>query len=133
MEFQKSIHQQVLEKNFGKVQKSIQKGFVNQLDRSGFSPLLYAVGRQGDLEMARLLLENGANPNGHTRVGRVSCLHRAVLAGNPEIVELLLKFGADPLAIDLDNRTVHDCLKDIVDEFKREKISECLDSKLFPV
>jgi ankyrin repeat protein len=122
MDFQKSIHQAVLAKNYDKVKKSIKKGHVNQLDQSGFTPLLYAVGKQGDLQMARILLENGANPNSHTRIGRVSCLHRAVLAGNAEIVKLLLEFGADSTAVDLDDRTVYDCLKSISDEQIRKLI-----------
>jgi ankyrin repeat protein len=122
MDFQKSIHQAVLEKNFDKVQKFVEKGHVNQQDQSGFTPLLYAVGKQGDLRMARLLLENGANPNLHTRIGRVSCLHRAVLAGNAEIVKLLLEFGADSGAVDLDNRTVYDCLEAISNDQSREMI-----------
>lgn len=128
LEFQKSIHQQVLSKNYVKVEKYLEKGFVNQQDQSGYTPLLYAVGKNGDLEMAKLLLENGANPNDHTKIGRVTCLHRAVLAGRAEIVKLLLDWGADMSAVDLDNRTVFDCLRAITDTKTRDEVGLVLKS-----
>jgi len=71
---------------------------VNQMggDRSG-SPLVHAAGR-GHLEVVRLLLERGADPNlpeeGNAPHGRA--LYSAVYGRHFEVARLLLEHGADP-------------------------------------
>ena len=57
-------------------------------------PLLWACGH-GRTEVAEMLLDAGADPNGSSEDG-VTALLAAAAAGETEIVKLLLKRGADP-------------------------------------
>ena len=71
---------------------------VNSRDMAGFTPLHHCLTGQGNpvtYQMAKLLLENGANPNAPTRFGLVP-LTICVMAGDIERAELLVKHGADP-------------------------------------
>jgi ankyrin repeat protein len=52
--------------------------------------------RADDTAAVRTLIENGANVNSRTSAEGWSALHYAVRNGNPEVVQLLLKAGADP-------------------------------------
>jgi ankyrin repeat protein len=122
MDFERSIHNAVLQNNYSKVRKMIEK--VNDEDAYGYTPLLYAC-RKGDADMCRLLLENGACVKQTTRLGQVSCLHRAILGGHLEIVRLLLQWGADRNAVDKDGRTIADLVSQL-----DEPIKTCI-SKLF--
>jgi ankyrin repeat protein len=72
----------------------------NQLNNT---PLNAAVAA-GRLEIARRLLEKGADANAHQH-GGITPLHQAAAAGNAEMVRLLLAHRADPSAISEDNRT----------------------------
>lgn len=56
------------------------------------------------VEIARRLLEKGADANAHQH-GGITPLHEAAAAGNAEMVRLLLAHRADPSAISEDNRT----------------------------
>lgn len=49
----------------------------------------------GNYELAKILLEHGANPNSCCCTC-VTALHEAILKGHEKIVELLLANGADP-------------------------------------
>lgn len=60
------------------------------------------LGDTQDVKMARLLLDNGLNPNTTNWLG-VGPLHRLAREGNTEIAELCLECGADINARDLDN------------------------------
>jgi len=60
-----------------------------------------------NLEIARLLLENRADPNIIQSKG-VTPLHEAAQNGNPEMIELLLKYEADPEAKMSDGETPMD-------------------------
>ncbi|MDZ4803259.1 MAG: ankyrin repeat domain-containing protein, partial [Candidatus Eisenbacteria bacterium] len=80
--------------------------------RNQWTPLLYLAGSplhadspgasQRFLEVARRLLDAGADPNEHTRwsddeeKSRLSALYRAVIGNNVPLVGLLLERGADP-------------------------------------
>jgi ankyrin repeat protein len=73
---------------------------VNALSQHGSTPLYTAV-VQGELEIVRMLLEAGADPNkesaGHTD-GTPLCA--AASWGRTEVVRLLLWHGADPNLIE---------------------------------
>jgi ankyrin repeat protein len=122
MDFDRSIHNAVLQNDFNKVRKMIQK--VNDEDAYGYTPLLYAC-RKGNVDMCRLLLENGACVNQTTRLGQVSCLQRAVIGGHLDVVHLLLQFGADLLAVDKEGRTIADLVSQL-DEPMKERMSQVL-------
>ena len=80
------------------------------------TPLMGAA-TNGNLEIARTLLDRGANPkavsgdsaatvkNGPIQFGRVTALHFAVLSGNPGVVRLLLAAGAVVDAADVRGMT----------------------------
>ena len=57
-----------------------------------------------DLELAELLLESGMDPN-LPNWQRVTPLHRMAGQGNIPGAKLFLKFGADPMLVDLEYRT----------------------------
>ncbi len=71
-------------------------------------PALHVAVTKGDKKIARVLLENGADPNiKHQRVG-MTALHQAVT--RPEMARLLLEHGADPDARGGQGRTaLHAC------------------------
>lgn len=65
---------------------------VNKSDVSGRTPLHWAVDNN-DLELTRLLLSNGADPNAYTRNG-LSVLVYPVLRGQDVLKHLLYNYGA---------------------------------------
>jgi uncharacterized protein len=79
---------------------------VNHVDdRLGSTPLIYTVARFGGgghsrasmgtrNQIARLLLDRGADPNRATKNG-TTALHFAAIDKNPELVRMLLAAGAD--------------------------------------
>lgn len=75
-------------------------GMVNEEDEKGFTALhwncfLGETGRNR-LEICKLLLESGADPNKRIAGDGMSPLLMACESGNDKIVELLLLSGADP-------------------------------------
>jgi len=72
------------------------KKVVNDFSLNGKSLLCYAA-EEKRLDVAELLLQMGADVHGHVNRPRgVSPIYCAVTAEAPEIVDLLLKNGADP-------------------------------------
>ncbi|XP_055689773.1 nascent polypeptide-associated complex subunit alpha, muscle-specific form [Lutzomyia longipalpis] len=69
--------------------------FPDQKDNAGYTPLHEACSR-GHLQIARLLLEYGANVSETAQSG-IRPLHDAVENGYVEVARLLLSYGADPL------------------------------------
>jgi len=96
---------------------------VDAMDQNGFTPLHLAA-IQGSTEVAELLLKNNADPNapvtssstesgqrvmpgmmGSRRTAGDTPLHLAALAGQTNIIDLLLKSGASVNATNLDGMT----------------------------
>lgn len=75
---------------------------INKADVTGRTPLHWAVDNY-DMDMVRLLLSNGANPNAYTRNG-LSVLVYPVLRGQDPLKQILYQHGAKlDLALDFIN------------------------------
>lgn len=66
---------------------------VNARDNDGYTPLHRAC-YNNFMDMARLLLQYGANPNARTELGWTP-LHSACKWNNADCAQLLLQFGSD--------------------------------------
>ena len=71
-----------------------QKVDANEAQGDGSTALHWAAYRD-DVEMARLLIQAGANVKAKTRIGDMTPLHLAATNGSVAMIELLLKSGAD--------------------------------------
>jgi ankyrin len=80
------------------VSKGLAKESVNAADTDGTRPLHWAV-RADELEIARLLLRAGADPNAETRLG-VTALYLAAQNGDADMVKALLDAGANANQVD---------------------------------
>lgn len=76
---------------------------VNFFDHFGQTVLVWAA-YTGSQDMAEYLISNGADPN----LGRNPPLHYAARFGRPQMVQLLLRHGADALKVDGENKTALD-------------------------
>lgn len=72
----------------------LEHGAEIEQEETPTTPLIMAV--QGEhLDVVRMLLDNGADPNASNRQGQ-SPLQFASQAGNPQLIELLQEYGARP-------------------------------------
>jgi ankyrin repeat protein len=69
------------------------------------TPLSLLLDNNGNLEVAQLLLEHGADPNVRSGTGRDS-LYRALKNGQLDLVQLLVKHGTDLNTRDVDGQTL---------------------------
>jgi len=83
------------------------------------TPLMIAV-RQGFHSLAALLLANGYDPNGDY----YECISPAVWSKDHDIVDLLLRFGADPNAVDF-CEVLETCDRALMDRFVVAGIDPC--------
>jgi len=67
---------------------------IDTVDCMGDTPL-HVLALRPNLYGAKLLLEEGANPNAIGDMGQTP-LHNAVSAGSEDMIRLLLEHGADP-------------------------------------
>lgn len=80
------------------VRRYVEAGLdVNAPLGDGMTALHWAA-RNGDAQMASLLLDAGASVSAGTRIGRYTPLHVAARAGHHEVVAAVLERGADPNA-----------------------------------
>ncbi len=78
---------------------------VNTHSNDGFTPLSLAV-FFNQTQIAKLLIENKANPNlSATNPSKVNALHAAVAKENYELCEVLLEKGADVNSVQMQNVT----------------------------
>ncbi|MDR7130112.1 ankyrin repeat protein [Algoriphagus sp. 4150] len=81
------------------------KNYVNQYSNDGFTPLSLAAFFD-QTEIAKLLLENEADPNLHaTNPSKVNPLHSAVAKENYELCKLLIEYGVNVNATQTQNVT----------------------------
>lgn len=91
------LHRAAQDGNLDEVTRLVREGLeINQFDDLSRTALHYAVEAEHYL-VAKWLLENGAdvNANDDGKIGETA-LSLAAQGGYPEIVELLLKHGANP-------------------------------------
>ena len=100
---------------------------VDATDSSG-TCLLYHASRHGQYDVAKWLLEHGANVNIRMKeTPRSTSLHGAKFHGHLAIVELLLEYGADVTAKNDFKATVFDeSVSDHVDQSVASRINEFL-------
>ncbi len=90
-----SLHEAAEKGDLEQVQRHLNAGSnIDALDRDKMSPLHYASFR-GQMEIAELLIDKGANVNIKGQEGGVTPLHLAATKGNKEMVKLLISRGAD--------------------------------------
>lgn len=78
---------------------------INTHSNDGFTPLSLA-GFFNQTEIAKLLLEKGADPNlSATNPSKVNALHSAIAKENYELCQILLKKGADVNRVQVQNVT----------------------------
>lgn len=77
---------------------------VNTADNAGLTPLMYAA-MNGYPDAARLLIARGARVNDKSKAGDSALLLAARYSGEPTVVSLLLKSGADASVRDARGRT----------------------------
>jgi ankyrin len=77
---------------------------INAGNRYGQTPLHLAA-KQGNSELIRLLLEQGAVVDAAENAAGYTPLHTAAAQGHADLCELLIRYGADPDAVtgDLDS------------------------------
>ncbi|MDX1616851.1 MAG: ankyrin repeat domain-containing protein, partial [Candidatus Promineifilaceae bacterium] len=75
---------------------------VEESDAFFSNPILRSAVMDGNVEITRLLIENGADVNARDSNGN-SVLRRAITEGHTEIVALLIDAGADPTAVEGDD------------------------------
>jgi ankyrin repeat protein len=81
---------------------------INAVD-DGFSALDYAASWE-ERKAPRLLIDHGANPDGGGHSGTTP-LHTAQWLGDQDLVEYLLKKGANPSLLDSQGRTYLDIVQ----------------------
>lgn len=108
---QKDPEEQLFEavsmKDLQKVEKIIKdnpKVDLNCIDKDELTPLQH-VCHNGHVEIARLLLDNGAGVNVTKRKDKYTPLMFATISSKPDLVKLLLERGVDTTALNCVNRT----------------------------
>lgn len=105
MDFERGIWFAAMNGEAEKVQKYLDKNSApDALDAAGYTALHYAC-RHGHLNVCKLLLKSGANPNILTRAGKASPLHRAAHCGHIGIVNVLIEYRAKLELHDSDGQT----------------------------
>jgi ankyrin repeat protein len=78
---------------------------VEEADDFFSNPILRTAVVDGNVEITRLLIENGADVNARDSKGN-SVLRRAITEGHPELVALLIDAGADATAVEGDDNAL---------------------------
>lgn len=92
-----SLANAILQQRPDMVQRFLQMGApINEMDEYGYTPLIEST-IINDVDIARLLLENGADAKGQD-MAYGTALHWAVENNNAEMAKLLLDHGANPNA-----------------------------------
>lgn len=96
MKYKKTGHEDivscVVSKNIKGIYTGIKEGYINNTNKYGWTPLTAAV-KEGDFNIVKILLENGANIDTHIYGDNI--LNYLVKKEYIDIIELFIKYGAD--------------------------------------
>ncbi len=102
---QNALHQAVLSKNFDEIKKILEHtSDINLADKLGRTPLHYAA-FNGDVEIAKLLLNKGANIDAPDTSKEWTPLFFSIFMKHEDMVNLLINEGADQTIKDKFNKT----------------------------
>lgn len=103
---EKELFTYTQEKNFEEVKRllTVEKVSVDCVDADGMTPLQHAA-YKGTYKVCKLLLDCGADVNLTKHVSQYSALTFAALSGNPDVVNLLLQYGASTTSVNSINKT----------------------------
>ena len=93
---------------------------INAADANGLTPLAWAAVNDTPFEIAKFLIDKGANVNARDHIESTP-LHDAAGAGHREIVALLISKGADLNARNKDGKTPEMVLNDVNDGIEGKK------------
>lgn len=103
-----SFHEAIICEKIERVKERLiqtDKNIVNEYSNDGFTPLSLAI-FFNQTEIAKLLLENGANPDLCAKnPSKVNALHTAVAKENYTLCKLLLDYGVNVNAVQMQNVT----------------------------
>ena len=122
------LHEAVVKKDIAEIGKLSQKGSdINQLGsrRHGYGSALHIAAREGYLDIARLLIDSGANVDVRDH-NDYTPLHNAAWNGNLDMVKFLIDAGADINAVNYSGDTVLSCAQDK----HRPEVIQFLEDKL---
>ncbi|NWW71201.1 ANKE1 protein, partial [Climacteris rufus] len=98
----------VHEKDKKQIENLVEKGFPNLINytepKEGYSAF-HLASTKNDIDMCRFLLEHGAHPNVHDKMGRTPAMKAAEL-GHEVVLELLAKANADMTAVDNEGKGI---------------------------
>lgn len=105
-----SIHEQVIENGCPEIMALFAtKGFdIDIKDQDNETPLLNAI-YAGHTAVVKVLIDHGADVNNANKSSRDSAIHFAANFDRPEILEMLLRKGADYNALDCNGRNLAHC------------------------
>lgn len=90
------LHNAIRQNSLENIKKLIgKKTYNNAINDEGMTPLAYAAKANYSINTIQTLIEHGAHVDIPDNVGNTALYH-AVQNGNVELVELLLKYNADP-------------------------------------
>lgn len=104
------------------IQPYVEKGEIDQEDKGGMTPLMYAA-YYGKAPMAKYLCENGASINKQDKKGWTPLMYAAYY-NFPGIVEILLRHGASTTLVNSQGKKAIDYAK----KFKHQKVIKVLKS-----
>lgn len=94
---------------------------IHQVNEKGATPMIFSVGK-GKLDAVKYFVENGVSVNPED--GRRHALHEAAKQGHIDIVDYLIKQGADIDALNWDGKTVFEVATPEATEFIKSIIEK---------